>query len=104
MRLVLTGGALPQREQIIIRYETRLHGIPGCRIRTSSLHKGAVFHAPSMNYPWETIVSLNAARLVIKSVILVVLPGELLLGGTRRVHTVGSSAVTTYSTDPGVRW
>src|ERR1700686_1607113 len=83
MRLFLTGGALPQREQIIIRYETGLHGIPSCRIGTSSLHKGALFHAPSMNYPRETIVSLNAARLVIKSVILVALPGELLLGGPR---------------------
>jgi hypothetical protein len=41
----LTGGALPQREQVIIRYETSLHGIFGCRIRTSSLRKGALFPA-----------------------------------------------------------
>jgi hypothetical protein len=36
-----------------------------------------------MNYPWETIVSLDATRLVIESVLLVALPGELLRGGPR---------------------
>src|SRR5262249_37197894 len=44
------------------------------------LRKGAVFHAPSAQEPRQAIVSFDAARLVINSVLLVALPGELLLG------------------------
>src|SRR5262245_27645262 len=68
-------GRLPQR--LVIEYKAILHGVPGCRIRTSSLRKGALFHAPSMNDARETIVSLDAPRLGIKSVVLVALPREL---------------------------
>src|ERR1700730_11015514 len=72
-------GALPQR--LVIKYEAILHGVPGRRIRTSSLRKVALFHAPSMNNPRQTIVSLDATRLGVKSVVLVALPGDVLLGG-----------------------
>src|SRR5439155_10713110 len=34
-----------------------------------------------MQQPWETIVSFDAARLGVNSVLLVVLPDEILLGG-----------------------
>src|SRR3984893_15052710 len=60
---------------------TRRYVVPGCRIRTSSLGKSTLFHAPSMQHPREAHVSFDAARLVINSVLLVALPGELLLGG-----------------------
>jgi hypothetical protein len=45
----------------------------------------------------EPIVSFNAAWLVIRSVRLIALPGELLLTVHGRVHTVGSSIATSYS-------
>src|SRR5262249_40710411 len=77
----LSTGALPQREQIIIKYEAALHGVPGQRIWASSVREGLFFHAPTMYYSRQAIVSLNAAWLVIKSVLGVALPGELLLGG-----------------------
>jgi hypothetical protein len=44
--LFLPCGALPQREQIIIKYKATLHGVPGQRIRSSSLCEGALFHTP----------------------------------------------------------
>src|SRR5215831_2064318 len=72
-----------QREQIVLKYETTLHRVPGQRIRPSSLRKGSLFHPPAMHDSRETIVSLNAARLVEKSVLGVALSGELLLGGPR---------------------
>src|SRR5216683_1334660 len=53
----------------------------GLRIRTSSLRKGEVFHARSTQQPREAIVSFDAARLVINSVPLIALLGELLLHG-----------------------
>src|SRR5260370_18976027 len=48
----------------------------GCRIRTSSLREGQLFHAPPVQQPWEAIVSFDAARLVINSVLPVALLGE----------------------------
>ena len=53
------------------------------RIGTSSLREGALFLAPAMDDSGETEVSLDAARLVVKPVVGVALPGELLLGGPR---------------------
>src|ERR1700722_19058056 len=45
----------------------------------SSPRKGEVLHAPSMQQPRETLVALDAARLVVNPVLLVALPAELLL-------------------------
>src|SRR5260370_37022066 len=81
MTALFPRGVLPQR--LVIKYETILHGVPGRRISTSSLRKGALFHASSVNYPRETVVSLDTTRLGIKSVVLVALPGELFLDGPR---------------------
>src|SRR5262245_28060724 len=53
------------------------------RINTCSLRKGLFSHAVSMQQPWETVVSFDAARLVIYSVFLVVLQREFLFGGPR---------------------
>src|SRR6516225_385998 len=55
----------------------------GARIDPSSLREGEVFHAVPMKQPRQTEVSFDAARLGIDPVLLVVLPGELLLGGPR---------------------
>src|SRR5579862_1589590 len=55
------------------------HVVYGSRIGTSSLCKGGFFRAPSMQQPREPKVSFDAARLVINSVLLVALFGELLL-------------------------
>src|SRR5713101_4491058 len=49
------------------------------RIRTSALRKGELFHPRSTHLPRKTIVSFDAARLVVDSVFLVALLGELLL-------------------------
>src|SRR5438445_12108043 len=66
-------------ERILCEGHNTLHVVAGCRIRTSSFRKGALFHAPSTQQPREAIVSLDATRLVINSVVLVALLGELLL-------------------------
>src|SRR5215471_2529197 len=70
---------LPQR--VFLKYKTTVRVVSGCRIRTASLRKGELLHPPSMQQPREAKVSFDAARLVIKSVLLVALPGELLLNG-----------------------
>src|SRR5215470_18911521 len=57
-----------------------LYAVASSRIRTSSLRKGKLFDASSVHVPREAKVSFDAARLVIDSVRLIVLPGELLLG------------------------
>src|SRR5258705_7113750 len=57
------------------------YGVSACRIRTLALCKESFFRAPSMQQPGEAIISFVAARLGIDSVLLVVLPGEFLLGG-----------------------
>src|ERR1700720_2998713 len=68
--------------QRIIFNTHKIRGVVFCRrMRTSTLRKGELFHARSPHQPRETIVSLDAARFVIKSVFLVALPGELLLDG-----------------------
>src|ERR1700680_2785951 len=72
-------GALPQR--IVLKQKTTLYVVYGSRIGTSSLRKGEIFHAPSMQQPREAKVSFDAARLVIKSVLLIALLGELFLDG-----------------------
>src|ERR1700694_1669011 len=53
----------------------------GCRISASTLRKGTVFHTRSTQQPREAIVSFDAARLVINSVLLILLLGEHLLYG-----------------------
>src|ERR1700692_716350 len=75
------AGALPQR--ISLGGQNTAYVVHSSRVRASSLRKGALFHAPSMQQPWQAIVALDAARLVINSVVLVALPGELLLDGPR---------------------
>src|SRR5215471_18390649 len=50
-------------------------------MRTASLRKGELFSTRSPHQSRETIVSFDAARLVIKPVLLIALPGELLLDG-----------------------
>src|SRR6266568_1685935 len=42
---------------------------------------GALLHTPSMEQPWQAVVSLDAARLVVNPVLLVALSSELLLDG-----------------------
>src|SRR6266849_5978962 len=71
---------LPSLQRIWITVRD-FYAVLGCRIRTSSLRKRELFEAPSMQQPREAIVSFDAARLGIYSVLLVALPGELLLGG-----------------------
>src|SRR6266446_1293774 len=71
---------LPSLQRIWIAVRD-FYAVLGCRIRTSSLRKGELFEASSMQQPREAIVSFDAARLVINSVLLVALPDELLLGG-----------------------
>src|SRR5205823_15052250 len=82
----------PSRENVSFHLQSRslqwvlvtvidFYGVPGCGIRTPPLRKEEFFQAPSMQQPREAIISFVAARLVIDSVLLVVLPGELLLDG-----------------------
>src|SRR5580704_14391387 len=57
-------------------------GVVCCRgLWSPSFRKGEVCQARSTQQPREGIVSFVAARLVIDSVFLVALPGELLLHG-----------------------
>src|SRR5258707_15076932 len=49
-------------------------------MRTSSLRKGELFRTRSPHQSRQTIVSFDAAGLVIKSVLLIALLGELLAG------------------------
>src|SRR5712671_224422 len=50
-------------------------------VGTSSLRKGGLFHARSTHQPRKGIISLDATRLVIDSIFLLALPGELPLDG-----------------------
>src|SRR5215470_1789794 len=52
-------------------------------MRTSAFRVGELFRARSPHQSRETIVSFDAARLVIKPVVLITLPGELLADGPR---------------------
>src|SRR5438445_11928781 len=70
-------------ELILCKGHNTLHVVAGCRIRTSSFRKGALFHAPSTQQPREAIVSLDAARLVINPVAVPALPGRLCLVRTQ---------------------
>src|SRR5262249_17864287 len=71
-------AVLPQR--ILLKNETAraAYAVPGGRIWTSAPRKRDLFHASSVQQPRQTIVSFNTARLAIKSVVLLALPGELL--------------------------
>src|SRR5882672_11864704 len=73
--------SLPQR--ILIKQKAALYGVPGCRIGTSPLLKEGLFRAPAMQQPRQAIVSFEAARLVINSVLSIALLGELLFDGPR---------------------
>src|SRR5580658_7878812 len=77
-RVLLLQRILVNRSALQIPY-----AVPGCRIRTSSLGEGALFHAPSTQQPRQAIVSFDAARLVINPVRLVALFGEFLLDRPR---------------------
>src|SRR5207244_8246358 len=72
-------SVLPQR--IVSNGLHITHVVDGSRIGASSLGKGALFHAPTVQQPRQAEVSFDAARLVVNSVLLVALLGELLLGG-----------------------
>src|SRR5712671_2222940 len=74
-----TIRALPQR--IVLKQKTTLYVVDGSRIGTSSLREGELFDAPATQQPRKAKVSFDAARLVIKSVLLVALLGELFLDG-----------------------
>src|SRR5262249_26610883 len=52
--------------------------VPRCRIGTSALGEGEVGLAGRPHHRWQRIVSFDATRLVIDSIFLVALPGELL--------------------------
>src|SRR5258708_30216293 len=54
-----------------------------CRVGASALRKGKLFQARSPQQPRKTIVSFDAARFGIKSVLLVTQLDEVLLGGPR---------------------
>src|SRR5215468_10568682 len=71
--------ALPQR--IVLKQKTALYVVDSSWIGTSSLRKSELFHAPSMQQSGQAKVSFDAARLVIKSVLLVALLGELFFDG-----------------------
>src|SRR5438477_8985069 len=66
-----------QRIRVTLR---SLNAVLGRCVRASSLCEGEFFEATSMQQPWQAIVSFDAARLGVNSVLLVVLPDELLLG------------------------
>src|SRR5260370_11887843 len=66
-------------ERILFKGHNTLHVVAGYRSRHPSFRKGGLFHAPSTQQPREAIVSLDAARLVINPVFLLVLFGEHLL-------------------------
>src|SRR5712672_4126133 len=55
----------------------------GSRIDTCPLGESLFFHPVSMKQAWETVVSLDATRLRIDSVLGVALQGEFLLGRPR---------------------
>src|SRR5262249_34666424 len=66
--------------QRIIFNAHKIRGVVFCRrVRTSTLREGEFLRARSAHQPREAIVSFEAARFVVKSVLLVALPGELLL-------------------------
>src|SRR5215471_12404021 len=71
--------ALPQR--IVLKQKTALYVVDGSWIGPSSLRKGKLFHAPSMQQSRQAKVSFDATRLVIKSVLLIALLGELFFDG-----------------------
>src|SRR5262249_42608158 len=75
------SASLPQR--ILVKHKTTVRVVSRCRIRTSSFRKGELLHSPSMQQPREAKISFDAARLGIKSVVLVALPSELLADGPR---------------------
>src|SRR5215467_2303284 len=70
---------LPQG--IVLKQKTTLYAVDGSWIGTPSLSKGKLLDARSMQQSWEPKDSFDAARLVIKPVLLVVLLGELFPGG-----------------------
>src|SRR5215831_16490685 len=74
-------GVLPQR--IVLKQKTAFYVVYGSRIGPASLRKGQFFYAPSVQQSRKAEVSFDAARLVIKPVLLVALLGELFLHGPR---------------------
>src|SRR5262252_10874177 len=69
---------LPQRILLKNKTADAAYAVPGCRIGTSSLRKCGIFHAPSVEQTREAKVSFDTARLGIKPILLVALPGKFL--------------------------
>src|SRR5215475_8972914 len=72
---------LPQRILLKNKTAAAAYAVPGCRIGTSSLCKCDIFHASSMEQAREAKVSFDTARLDIKPILLLTLPGEFLYHG-----------------------
>src|SRR5262249_31366825 len=84
----VAGGPLCQQQQPVIRI------VYDGRIRTSPFRKSGLFHAPSMQKSRESVIAFNAAWFGINPVLLVALLANCCLTVQGRVHTVGSSTVT----------
>src|SRR5215468_4695789 len=81
-RMIVSSCLQLMSLQRIVFNAHKIRGAVFCRrVRASALRIGEFFHARSPHKARETIVSFDAAWLVIKSVVLVALPGELLLDG-----------------------
>src|SRR5262249_38985842 len=68
-------------QRILLNGQPRPYAAQGPRIRASSLRKSTLLCAPSVQQPRQAVIPFDAARLVVDSVLLAALPGELLLGG-----------------------
>src|SRR5215471_7682066 len=72
---------LPQR---IVFYPHEIRGpVPCCGVRAARLRKRKLFHARSPQQPRQTVISLDAARLSIHSILLVAQLNVILLGSPR---------------------
>src|SRR5215467_2405800 len=74
----LTRSTIVEERILFGKAHKSCRAILGCRIRTSTLRKVAVFEARAAQEPREAIVSFQATWLVIDPVLLVALLGELL--------------------------
>src|SRR2546423_14546852 len=80
-RMMVTLSFAMLLERILFDAD-KIGGVVFCgRVGAFSLCKGEVFHARRVHQACETIISFDAARLVINPVLLIILPGELLFYG-----------------------
>src|SRR5579883_3057342 len=72
-------------QRILLKNKTAdaAYVVLGCGIGASSRRKCDIFHASPMQQPREAEVSFDTARLHIKPILLVALPGEFLYHGPR---------------------